>query len=57
MAPRRRSPISPIICSYYTGETIPVPDVWLYPYLSTQYYSFQHYGAALMGRVLRSPNR
>ena len=40
------------ICSYYTGETLPVPDVWLYPYLSTQYYSFQHYGAALMGRVL-----
>ncbi|MFY9926178.1 MAG: hypothetical protein WAK51_16990 [Opitutaceae bacterium] len=40
------------ICSYYTGETIPVPDAWLYPYLSTQYYSFQHYGAALMGRVL-----
>ena len=40
------------ICSYYTGETIPVPDAWLHPYLSTQYYSFQHYGAALMGRVL-----
>jgi len=40
------------ICSYYTGATIPVPDAWLYPYLSTQYYSFQHYGAALMGRVL-----
>ncbi|HXN34974.1 MAG TPA: DUF2298 domain-containing protein [Opitutaceae bacterium] len=40
------------ICSYYTGATIPVPDAWLYPYLSTQYYSFQHYGAALMGRML-----
>ncbi|MGA2015994.1 MAG: DUF2298 domain-containing protein [Opitutaceae bacterium] len=43
------------ICSYYTGTTIPVPDVWFYPYLSTQYYSFQHYGAALMGRVLLLP--
>lgn len=43
------------ICSYYTGETIPVPDVWFYPYPSTQYYSFQHYGAALMGRLLAIP--
>jgi hypothetical protein len=40
------------ICSYYPGGTIPVPDVWLYPFLSTQYYSFQHYGAALLGRIL-----
>ncbi len=40
------------ICSYYSGATIPVPDAWLYPFLSTQYYSFQHYGAALMGRIL-----
>ena len=43
------------ICSYYSGKTIPVPDVWFYPYLSTQYYSFQHYGAALMGRALAIP--
>jgi uncharacterized membrane protein len=43
------------ICSYFTGETIPVHDAWLYPYASTQYYSFQHYGAALMGRVLSIP--
>jgi hypothetical protein len=43
------------ICSYYTGLTLPVPDAWFYPYLSTQYYSFQHYGAALMGRVLLLP--
>jgi hypothetical protein len=40
------------ICSYYPGGTIPVADAWLYPYLSTQYYSFQHYAAALMGRLL-----
>jgi hypothetical protein len=43
------------ICSYYTGATLPVPDAWFSPYLSTQYYSFQHYGAALMGRVLLIP--
>ena len=43
------------ICSYYTGETIPVPDVWFHPYPSTQYYSFQHYAAALMGRLLVIP--
>ena len=36
------------ICSYYTGATIPVPDAWFSPYLSTQYYSFQHYGAAII---------
>jgi len=43
------------ICSYYHGGTIPVSDDWLHPYLSTQYYSFQHYGAALLGRVLGLP--
>jgi hypothetical protein len=31
------------------------PDAWFYPYASTQYYSFQHYGAALMGRLLSIP--
>jgi uncharacterized membrane protein len=43
------------ICSYATGATLPVPDAWLYPYASTQYYSFQHYGAALVGRLLSIP--
>jgi hypothetical protein len=43
------------ICSYATGATLPVPDAWFYPYASTQYYSFQHYGAALMGRLLSIP--
>jgi uncharacterized membrane protein len=43
------------ICSYYSGETLPAPDAWLSPYRSTQYYSFQHYGAALMGRLLSLP--
>jgi uncharacterized membrane protein len=40
------------ICSYFTGATIPVTDAWLYPFPSTQYYSFQHYAASLMGRLL-----
>jgi uncharacterized membrane protein len=40
------------ICSYLPGTTLPVVDAWLYPYLSTQYYSFQYYAAALMGRIL-----
>jgi len=40
------------ICSYLPGATLPARDVWLYPYLSTQYYSFQYYAAALMGRIL-----
>ncbi len=43
------------IVSYYAGTTIPVVDAWFSPYLSIQYYSFQHYGAALMGRVLLLP--
>jgi hypothetical protein len=43
------------ICSYATGATLPVTDAWFYPYASTQYYSFQHYGAALMGRLLSIP--
>ena len=43
------------IVSYYSGTTLPVHDAWFSPYLSTQYYSFQHYAAALMGRVLLLP--
>ena len=40
------------ICTYLQGTTLPAPDIWLYPYFSTQYYSFQYYAAALMGRIL-----
>jgi hypothetical protein len=43
------------ICSYASGATLPVADAWFAPYASTQYYSFQHYGAALMGRLLSIP--
>jgi hypothetical protein len=39
------------ISSYLKGETIPVADAWLYPYRFTQYYSFQHYAGALLGRM------
>ena len=40
------------IASYMQGGTLPVPDLWLHPYKLTQYYSFQHYSAALMGRIM-----
>lgn len=40
------------IASYLTGRRIPVVDAWLDPHLSVQYYSLQHYGAALLGRLL-----
>lgn len=40
------------ISSYFSGEKIPVHDVWLPGYLSTHYYSFQYYAAALLGRIL-----
>ena len=43
------------IASYYSGEKIPVSDAWYHPFLSVHYYSFQHYGAALMGRILGLP--
>ena len=36
------------IASYLTGRRIPVVDAWLDPHLSVQYYSLQHYGAALL---------
>ncbi|CAM2842515.1 DUF2298 domain-containing protein [Rariglobus hedericola] len=39
------------ISSYLVGGTIPVADAWLYPYRFTQYYSFQHYSGALLGRM------
>jgi hypothetical protein len=38
--------------SYLTGDRLPALDRWLPPYRASFYYSFQHYGAALMGRWL-----
>jgi hypothetical protein len=40
------------LSSYLSGATIPVHDVWLYPFLSTYYYGFQYYAGALLGRIL-----
>lgn len=40
------------LSSYLSGETIPVHDIWLYPFLSTYYYGFQYYAGALLGRIL-----
>jgi len=40
------------LTSYLSGETIPVHDSWLYPFLSTHYYGFQYYAGALLGRIL-----
>ncbi len=41
-----------MIEAYFKGTRLPPPDMWLPPYRLNFYYSFQHYGAALMGRVL-----
>ncbi|MBI3776653.1 MAG: hypothetical protein HY273_14120 [Gammaproteobacteria bacterium] len=40
------------ITSYLSGVTLPPPDYWLPEQRLDFYYSFQHYGAALLGRIL-----
>lgn len=40
-----------MISSYLPGGRLPPIDVWLPPYPFDVYYSFQHYAAALLGRV------
>jgi uncharacterized protein DUF2298 len=40
-----------MISSYLPGTRLPPVDVWLPPYPFDVYYSFQHYAAALLGRV------
>jgi len=40
------------LSSYLPGETLPVHDAWLYPFLSTHYYGFQYYAGALLGRIM-----
>lgn len=40
------------VSSFMQGGTLPVADLWLHPYKLTQYYTFQHYAAGLMGRIL-----
>ncbi len=39
------------IGNYLTGATLPPPDHWLPPNRFDFYYGFQHYMAALMGRI------
>jgi uncharacterized membrane protein len=41
-----------LIESYMRGTRLPPPDLWLSPFRADCYYSFQHYGAALLGRIL-----
>lgn len=41
-----------MIEGYMRGTRLPAPDLWMPPFRANCYYSFQHYGAALMGRML-----
>ncbi|KPC49383.1 DUF2298 domain-containing protein [Amantichitinum ursilacus] len=38
--------------NYYPGDTLPPLDIWYPPHRFDFYYAFEHYGAALMGRLL-----
>ena len=40
-----------MISSYLPGHRLPPTDAWLPPYPFDVYYSFQHYAAALLGRL------
>ena len=41
-----------LLASYRQGETLPPQDMWLSGHSLTMYYGFQHYCAALMGRMM-----
>ncbi len=41
-----------LIEAYMRGGRLPAPDLWLANYPANCYYSFQHYGASLLGRIL-----
>ena len=41
-----------LIEAYMRGTRLPAPDLWLYPFPMNCYYSFQHYAAALLGRLV-----
>jgi hypothetical protein len=41
-----------LIEAYMKGTRLPAPDLWLAPFRANCYYSFQHYGAGLLGRLL-----
>ena len=40
-----------MIMSYMPGDRLPPTDAWYPPYPFDMYYSFQQYGAALLGRI------
>ncbi len=40
------------ITSYFSGETLPPMDYWLPDQRLNMYYTFQHYSAALLGRMV-----
>lgn len=39
------------VANYSPGVRLPPPDLWCPPYTLNHYYSFQHYGAGLLGRM------
>jgi hypothetical protein len=43
------------ISNYFDGPTLPAADRWLAGNVFDCYYAFQHYGAALLGRVFNLP--
>jgi uncharacterized membrane protein len=47
-----RMPNLALIEGYMKGTRLPPPDLWMYPHTANFYYSFQHYGAALLGRLV-----
>ncbi|HEY5078569.1 MAG TPA: DUF2298 domain-containing protein [Opitutaceae bacterium] len=47
-----RMPNLAMIEAYMRGTRLPAPDIWFPPYRLNFYYSFQHYGASLLGRLL-----
>jgi uncharacterized membrane protein len=43
------------VANYIRGDRLPPMDRWLPPFPFDMYYALQHYGAALMGRILETP--
>jgi uncharacterized membrane protein len=43
------------ISNFYDGDTLPAKDRWLAGYVFDFYYAFQHYAAALLGRIFNLP--
>jgi Uncharacterized membrane protein (DUF2298) len=41
-----------LIEAYMRGGRLPPPDLWLARFSANGYYSFQHYGASLLGRLM-----